>query len=188
MSEIIVDGEPIKCLKVMGFIPDVEPKDLALSIWDFAEPEWKKMENTVKSFTVVEYVDGIGTKAKVCYQVNSLPWPISDRDTVALWTMFEEDDKYYFVATSVTHPDKPENSKLVRNTLVLGLYMIEPGDGGTEVTRMIHINPNGSLPNAIVNKANERVYDMIKNLAEIGVGFKDGIRRSKKTIRESKHN
>lgn len=85
MSEITVDGEPIKCMKVMGLIPDVKPKDIALSLWDFGETEWKKMENTVKSFNVVQYVDGIGVKSKVCHQVNSLPWPLSDRDTVALW-------------------------------------------------------------------------------------------------------
>jgi len=188
MSELQVEGEPIKCLKVMGFIPEVAPKDLALSLWDFGEEEWKKMETTVKSFEVVQFVEGIGTKAKVCYQVNSLPWPLSDRDTVALWTMFEEEDSYYFVSTSVRHPEKPETSNRVRNTLILGLYLVEPGDGGTEVVRMIHINPNGNLPSALVNKGNERVYDMIKNLAEIGVGYKEGIRRSRKKISESKHN
>jgi len=188
MSDVTVEGEPIRCMKVMGFIPNVDAKELALAMWNFAEPEWKKMENTVKSFEVVEYLDGIGSKAKVCYQVNSLPWPMSDRDTVALWTMFEENDKYYFVSTSVIHASKPETSKFVRNTLVLGLYLIEPAENGTEVTRLIHINPNGNLPTAVVNKGNERVYDMIKNLAEIAVGYKDGIRRSKKNIRESKHN
>ena len=47
--------------------------------------------------------------------------------------MFEEDDKFYFVSVSVTHSNKPETSKCVRNTLLLGLYLIEPADGGVEV-------------------------------------------------------
>ena len=85
MSEIEVTGHPIKGLKVMGFIPDADAQQVANELWKFEEKEWKKMESTVKSFEVVEFIDGIGTKAKVCYQVNSLPWPLTDRDTVALW-------------------------------------------------------------------------------------------------------
>jgi len=85
MSDIEVTGHPIKCLKVMGFIPEVDAQQIANELWKFEEKEWKKMESTVKSFEVVEFIDGIGTKAKVCYQVNSLPWPLTDRDTVALW-------------------------------------------------------------------------------------------------------
>jgi len=50
---------------------------------------------------------------------------------------------------------------------------------------MIHINPNGNIPAMVVNKGNEKVYDMIKNMAEITVGYTDGIRRSKKNLSES---
>ena len=101
------------------------------------------MEPTVKSFEVVESLEGIGSKAKVCYQVNSLPWPLMDWDVVALWyghsdththrTMFEENDSYHFVSTSVVHPYKPETSECICATLILGSYLLEPSDGGTEV-------------------------------------------------------
>jgi len=85
MSEREIDRSPIKCIKVMGFLPGLKAEDMAQAIWNFGEVERRKMEPILHSFEVIETIEGIGAKAKVYYQVNALPWPMSYRDGVALW-------------------------------------------------------------------------------------------------------
>jgi len=53
---------------------------------------------------------------------------------------------------------------------------------------MVHFNPNGSIPKQVINKRNARLFDNIKHLAEVAVGYEGDVKRSRKTIRESKHN
>eukprot|EP01087_Luapelamoeba_hula_P003877 TRINITY_DN1375_c1_g1_i3.p2 TRINITY_DN1375_c1_g1~~TRINITY_DN1375_c1_g1_i3.p2 ORF type:complete len:220 (+),score=46.03 TRINITY_DN1375_c1_g1_i3:183-842(+) len=164
-----IEGEPIKILKAVAFIPDITPQEIAESMWKFDFKEWHEMEPVVSSFEQLQLVEDAGEKARVCWQVNDLPWPCSSRDSVGLWVLFKEGEKYITAATSVEHPDKPETSKYVRNKLIMGVYYLEPVDGGVEVTRLMHINPGGSLPKKLVSLGNNRVFSQIKNMARIAV-------------------
>eukprot|EP01087_Luapelamoeba_hula_P003878 TRINITY_DN1375_c1_g1_i5.p3 TRINITY_DN1375_c1_g1~~TRINITY_DN1375_c1_g1_i5.p3 ORF type:complete len:126 (+),score=26.64 TRINITY_DN1375_c1_g1_i5:183-560(+) len=80
-----IEGEPIKILKAVAFIPDITPQEIAESMWKFDFKEWHEMEPVVSSFEQLQLVEDAGEKARVCWQVNDLPWPCSSRDSVGLW-------------------------------------------------------------------------------------------------------
>jgi len=85
MSEMEIEGQTIKCCKMLGFLPGVEAPAMAEALWNLDEAQRKKLEPMVKSWEVLDTFEGIGSKAKVYHQVNVLPWPITARDGVVLW-------------------------------------------------------------------------------------------------------
>eukprot|EP00005_Dracoamoeba_jomungandri_P012086 CAMPEP_0174263864 /NCGR_PEP_ID=MMETSP0439-20130205/20430_1 /TAXON_ID=0 /ORGANISM="Stereomyxa ramosa, Strain Chinc5" /LENGTH=223 /DNA_ID=CAMNT_0015349475 /DNA_START=28 /DNA_END=696 /DNA_ORIENTATION=- len=172
------EDSPFAVYRVEAEIPDKTPSELVDRLWEFEEEEWQQLDSAVKTFEKVEELD-FTERAKVVYQVNKVPFPLWNRDTVALWTVFNEDPAYYCVATSCTHPDKPEYPKqYVRNTLVIGMFCFEPSEeGGTKATRIIQIDPQGNIPVSLVSLTATKIHAVLERLANVTESR--GIRGSK---------
>jgi len=81
-----------------------------------------------------------------------LGWLISPRDIVGIQdTIFHSDGKIERVQTSVPDELVPPIPGRVRATLTLAGWVLKPHDDGTEVTYIVKINPNGSIPIRVIN-------------------------------------
>ncbi|KAG8882698.1 hypothetical protein FRB97_007838 [Tulasnella sp. 331] len=79
-------------------------------------------------------------------------WIVSPRDIVGIQdTLFNEDGTIERVQCSVDDSLKPPVSGRVRATLTLAGWVLKPHEQGTEVTYVVKINPNGSIPIRIIN-------------------------------------
>jgi len=79
-------------------------------------------------------------------------WIGSPRDIVGVQdTVFHDNGKIERIQTSVPDNVLPPVSGRVRATLTLAGWVLKPHSDGTEVTYVVKINPNGSLPLRIIN-------------------------------------
>jgi hypothetical protein len=174
------EGSYINCYRVTGKVPRA-PKEAADAFWAWGKDEWQRMSADVQEFEVVvpSFVaeskgEGQGQDLdldldmKVVYQRVALPWPLWHRDVCLLmWKTRDEDEGSHGVMVrSIAHelaPEKPQS--YVRATVLLGGYVFLPVEGDSSsslVVRIVHVEPNGSIPSTIVNmKAGELHQQML---------------------------
>ena len=156
-------GCDIACFKSTGYVK-ADPGDLmeyVASIYDSTE----NMKKHDPEITHYEVVHDLTDDTRLCYQINSLGWPLWPRDLVYLQTIRKEDDAYWIYMYSVESEDKPEqNDKYVRANLNISAYGFIPKDDGSVVHRIAHVDPGGSIPVGIINNYANKTANMIKEL------------------------
>jgi hypothetical protein len=161
------EGSYINCYRVSGKVAR-SPKEAAEQFWNWGKEEWQKMSADVQEYEVkVPDLEG-NPDMKIVYQRAALPWPLWHRDVCLLmWkTQDEAEGSHAVIVKSVTHEQVPElPSSYVRATVLLGGYVFLPVEGdssSSRVVRLVHIEPNGSIPSTIVNmKATELHQQML---------------------------
>jgi len=88
------------------------------------------------------------------YQVNDGPYPVSDRDVVVHFTVWQDPKTKIVYTHSVGVPDYiPKDEDAVRMPLFDGGYQLIPlGNGDVQVVYTLMLDPGGSIPDWIVNK------------------------------------
>ena len=156
-------GCDIACFKSTGYVK-ADPGDLmeyVASIYDSTE-NMKKHDLEIINYEVVH---DLTDDTRLCYQINSLGWPLWPRDLVYLQTIRKEDDAYWIYMYSVESGDKPEQKdKYVRANLNISAYGFIPKDDGSVVHRIAHVDPGGSIPVGIINNYANKTANMIKEL------------------------
>ena len=89
---------------------------------------------------------------RYAYSVNSMPWPVTDRDYVLhIHTQGDEDSGEIVMEMSATPGKRAETSNRVRVDRSDTLYRFIPEDGKTRMIWLQHTDPNGALPGWLVN-------------------------------------
>lgn len=152
------EGSYINCYRVQGQLAR-SAKDAADTFWGWGKAEWKKLANDVEDYAVVVPELNGNADQRILYQRTALPWPLWHRDVCMLnFKATDENGNFYVLFKSVQHDQVPEKPKeFVRATVLIGGYVFVPdGDSACKVVRIIHLEPNGSIPSAVVNmKAND---------------------------------
>lgn len=103
---------------------------------------------------------------RIIYQVNDMPFPVSDRDVVILALTSHEPDTGKFTITLESRPDLYPIKKPVRIRISRGSYTLTPvADGRIEVIWQHFTDPAGSLRPFLVNALVEDVP--LKSLANL---------------------
>lgn len=157
-------GSNIACFKSYGHI-DADPDELfdyVYRVYDSQE-NMKEHDSDVTEYEIIEKFKE--NDARICYQVNSLTWPLWSRDLVYYQTTRQVDDEYWLCMYSIESDKKPEQKdKFVRAQLNISAYGFIPDDDGTAVYRIAHVDPCGSIPAAVVNSYANKTTSMIKEL------------------------
>lgn len=109
-------------------------------------------DSRTESSQRLEVVDG----AVVAHSFQKRVWPASEREIIlaSSQVMWDDDLRCYLVVRrSTTHEKVPENSegRVTAFLHVLSLMVTETEDSGVfKVTHVVHVDPKGSLPSAIV--------------------------------------
>ena len=162
-----IRNSDIACFRSSGFVY-ASPEDLlnyVSQIYDSFE-SIKQYDNDVTHYEVV--VDKLTDDSRLCYQVNSLSWPIWSRDVLYVQMMKKVDDSYWLVMYSVESPIRPiQADKYVRAVINISAYGFTPENDGCRVCRIAHIDPQGSIPVSVINSYADKTSNVIKRLQQI---------------------
>jgi hypothetical protein len=99
-------------------------------------------------------VEDLGPFDKVLHELYSMPWPISDRDSIYR-TQVRQNQEHLVVIDLVnqkTHPQVVESDDYERITIIFSQWVLKAIDADhTQVLVMVNANPGGSLPSWLVN-------------------------------------
>ncbi|KIO30298.1 hypothetical protein M407DRAFT_20568, partial [Tulasnella calospora MUT 4182] len=145
-----IPGDPsaIPIVRGRGLVEGFTPQQfLALITYTGVRTTWDV--RTEKA----EVVNRFGRFLSEFYAIQrGIGWVVSPRDIVGCQdTIINEDGSLERVQTSVEDSDKPPVSGRVRATLTLAGWVLKPAEQGTNVTYVVKINPNGSIPTTIIN-------------------------------------
>lgn len=158
-----LSGSNIACFRSNGLV-----NADAAGLFDYVLQKYDSFDSMKKydsEITHYEILEKISEDARVCYQVNSLGWPIWPRDIVYLQTTKKIGDAYWIYMYSVDSQLKPEQpDKYVRAKVTISAYGFIPEGDSTRVYRIAHVEPGGSIPAAIINAYANKTAKIIKEL------------------------
>jgi hypothetical protein len=106
-----------------------------------------------------------GTSWYTYFQVKA-PFPVSNRDTINLFSFSQSVDKSVTLALTGNPEYIPAKSGVIRIPKLKGFWLFTPKeDGFVEVTYQVHSEPGGSLPSWLANSVSTDVpLKVLKNL------------------------
>ncbi|XP_034290897.1 START domain-containing protein 10-like isoform X3 [Pantherophis guttatus] len=98
----------------------------------------------------------LSDNADVGYYSWKCPKPLKNRDVVTLRSWRVLDKSYVILNFSVKHQKYPPRKDLVRAVSLLAGYLVQPtGPNSCCLTYLAQVDPKGSLPKWVVNKASQ---------------------------------
>uniref|UniRef100_A0A8D0BST5 START domain-containing protein 10 n=1 Tax=Salvator merianae TaxID=96440 RepID=A0A8D0BST5_SALMN len=98
----------------------------------------------------------LAQNADVGYYSWKCPKPLKNRDVVTLRSWCVLDKSYIILNFSVKHPKYPPRKDFVRAVSLQTGYLVQPsGPDSCSLTYLAQVDPRGSLPKWVVNKASE---------------------------------
>ncbi|KAM6427186.1 START domain-containing protein 10-like [Liasis olivaceus] len=98
----------------------------------------------------------LSNNADVGYYSWKCPKPLKNRDVVTLRSWRVLDKSYVILNFSVKHQKYPPRKDLVRAVSLLAGYLVQPtGPSSCCLTYLAQVDPKGSLPKWVVNKASQ---------------------------------
>eukprot|EP01087_Luapelamoeba_hula_P001260 TRINITY_DN10_c0_g1_i1.p1 TRINITY_DN10_c0_g1~~TRINITY_DN10_c0_g1_i1.p1 ORF type:complete len:206 (-),score=36.84 TRINITY_DN10_c0_g1_i1:52-669(-) len=159
------EGSSFNIIRATGTVRGITPKALMDKVWAFGKPEWQKWSDDIEEWRVVETVDA---NTRVIHQVNKLTWPLWSRDAVLAQSRVTEGDNEYLIMFSVDHEGAPvQEKKYVRATVSTSLFAFEAAGSDTKVTRVVHLDPQGSIPSGLVNARSDAVLEIVQQLQDL---------------------
>jgi len=158
------DDCPINCFKVVGVVEGVKPQQLVDMMWAWREEKWKLIDPQIDTWQIIDEIDD---NNRVIHQTSKLTWPIHNRDMVmASGRIHESDGTHALVFRSVTHDKAGEKEGVVRATVLMSGWVFSPEGDGTKVNRIVHVNPEGHIPAAVVNHFSKSILKAIACIRE----------------------
>lgn len=112
------------------------------------EKYFKYFKMVKKAYIAENLPDG----SKVVYTHIGMPWPVWDRDTVALYKVIREKDKITIITTGIReYPKIPAREKIIRMTEMKDVYVLTRNGDKTLLKIQSRANPAGDIPKTIIN-------------------------------------
>ena len=144
-----VPGTSLKALRI-HFAMNATPEDVVASLRDQGlRSKWDTR------FMGSEIIEELGKGTAVVRDMIKAPSVISNRDVLVVrHDIRREDGSILLLARSVEREDCPPVKGFVRSHLWMQIFDIQPTkDGKVSVTVAAHMDPKGSIPKWVVNKA-----------------------------------
>lgn len=161
-----LSASDIACFRSHSMI-NATAKELMDYIWTIytSSDFMKKYNSDISQYRIIENYD---SNKRLCYQVNTLPWPMWPRDSLYLQARIVEGDYSYILMYSVDSTAVPEQKeKYVRAYVNISAFVFKEEDTGCMVYRIGHIEPGGTIPAGIVNSYATKTADMIRRMQKI---------------------
>lgn len=156
----------IACFRSSAYI-DTSAEDLldyVTKIYDTFESVNQYDQDVVQ----YEIIKKLTDESRLCYQINSMPWPIWFRDLLYIQIIKKIDNAYWFYMYSVESDIKPKDeSKYVRAIVNISAYIFFPENSGCRIYRIAHIDPSGSIPTNLINNYADKTSTVIKRLKQL---------------------
>lgn len=123
----------------------------------------------VNSAVKAEVIHQIADNIQAVYCEHHAPWPVKNRDGVIIQHAVRLDENTICVNLYANNDLAKEKKDLVRVEYVQGAWILEDiGDGKTKLTYQVHSDPNGNIPDWLVNsKISEAPTSTLTNLHKV---------------------
>ncbi|XP_062440737.1 START domain-containing protein 10-like isoform X1 [Rhea pennata] len=161
-------GSGVHRLKCRIDIPDVP----AETVYDVLhDVEYRRKWDTAVIDT--HDIARVAANADVGYYAWRCPKPLKNRDVVTLRSWQVQDGYHAIINFSVKHPKYPPRKDLVRAVSLLTGYLVHStGPSSCSLTYLAQVDPKGSLPKWVVNKASQYLApQMMKKLHKACVKY-----------------
>lgn len=126
----------------------------------------------ISDLSEVNVVSTIGEDITITHNKIKTPPGISNRDSVTVNGMFEENDTFYIAERSIEYPEIPPIDGTVRANLLMSGFVVRPiGPRSTMLSYVFNLDPRGALPEAFVNivqKKQAEVPGIVRELLKAG--------------------
>jgi hypothetical protein len=144
---------------------DKSVETLTSKIWDVTQEVVKKNDHEITMWEQPYF----GENWKVCHQTNSMPWPLYHRELVFQQSKIIDGDITWLLASSVDPKEakvktKP-NTYYLANVIMSVWKFTKLNQNKTQITRMVHVEPNGLIPEFFVNASATKHVGIIEKLA-----------------------
>jgi len=166
IDKLSIEGSNLDCFCSSGLV-NVDMLTLMSYVWNVyaREEHVKEFDSDIVSYEVVEQLDD---NTRLCYQINSMPWPLWSRDVLYLQIKTVVNNIGYIYMYSVDSDIKPEQSnKYVRAKINISAYVFEPLGSQCKLYRLAHVNPSGSIPASLVNRYANKTTHLIKHAKQM---------------------
>jgi len=125
--------------------------------------EAKRLEADALVYDLIKSVPG---NIEVVYTAQNLPFPLSSREALHCRIAKTETNGAINVAsTSINDPNVKIGEGRVRSVIIISGWSFLPIEGGkTKVTRLVQLDPKGSIPTFVVNAYISKVGTSLANL------------------------
>nr|XP_013800164.1 PREDICTED: PCTP-like protein [Apteryx mantelli mantelli] len=149
-------------------IPDV-PAETVYDVLHDIEYRRKWDTNVIDTHDIAQ----VAANADVGYYAWRCPKPLKNRDVVTLRSWQVQDGYHAIINFSVKHPKYPPRKDLVRAVSLLTGYLVHStGPSSCSLTYLAQVDPKGSLPKWVVNKASQYLApQMLKKLHKACVKY-----------------
>lgn len=129
------------------------------------------MHGAKEAYVVQKLADNV----QACYFRNDVPFPLKDRDGVIVQKVTQEAPGRVRIHLNLMNELVPEDSAYVRVDHLEGDWLIEDiGNGKVQLTYQIHLDPQGMIPDWIVNfLITETPSKSLKNLNKVDFSVYD---------------
>lgn len=169
----MMSGSNIACFKSFGLV-NAGAEKLKSFVWNVYDNElsMKKYDPEMLRYQIIEDLSvspNSGELARLCYQINKLPWPLWSRDLVYLQRSFDTPDGSFILMYSVESNATPrQDDKYVRANINISAYGFTQVDvNRCMVYRIAHIDPAGLIPTNVINSYASKTTKMIEQLKNI---------------------
>lgn len=174
-------GEGLYEFRGIGDVKSSIPKILALLVDVKRMPEWVDgcTESQLLERFFPKHSEDLAGSYQVEYGVQSVPWPLTDRDYILKSTLSFQlgngkiQDQVFLKSVTVPHKAKPVVEDLVRITkMTTEIRLTRVSDHVTEMEFRALVDPAGWIPDWIVNLVSRDVP--YKTLEKVRAIMKDG--------------
>lgn len=176
MDQKHFDGFPLSHYRA-NTIVNISKDRLCNMEWNMIFEEAKLYETNITEYSVLEENNNLDYKGvsgitidspcKIKRQVNSLPFPFNDRESIFAQYMFI-DDSSYIIGFSVDHPSAPLTDEFVRTTIPITAFKFTTlGENRTLVQRLVNVDPNGYIPEFIIRSQAHKLTEALYKLHEL---------------------
>lgn len=151
LTQVLEEGKSIHKIKCRMICKDVSAATMYDVLHDI-EYRRKWDSNVIETFDIGK----LTVNADVGYYSWSCPKPLRNRDVITLRSWLPIGNDYIIMNYSVKHAKYPPKKDFVRAVSIQTGYMIQTqGPSSCILTYMAQVDPRGSLPKWVVNKASQ---------------------------------
>ncbi|MCA6062752.1 START domain-containing protein [Thalassolituus marinus] len=125
--------------------------------------------NWLHQCKALELIEAYSPQRKLLYMVSDAPWPVTDRDSIFL-SELSQDEQGNVVINMTARPDGfPANDDYIRIPRMNGrwTFAVQEGDM-VKVTYQVHAEPGGGLPSWLINSVVvDNPYYTLRNMARM---------------------
>ena len=154
---------PIDCFRATTLV-STDPEILWNYNWNENENQIKERDPDVQYWKIIE----VEQNYKVFTQLNKMKWPLWSREIVCAKFKIKDKNEYYIINFSIEHPEiqrkDSELKKYVRANVHISFYGFWKENDKTRVWQISHIDPEGMIPNSVVNMYADRLIKQLERL------------------------